>query len=119
MSPSLTRDRWARRGSTWTAREWSPAAARGTCLAPGCSPSTWPSAAPAQAPSPADDAAYCTKLGDYATRYLGDPGGQGGTRPDFDIMEGVADCRKGRTAEGIAILEKKIRSKGFTPPARG
>ncbi len=73
----------------------------------------------AQAPSPADDAAYCTKLGDYATRYLGDPGGQGGTRPDFDIMEGVADCRKGRTAEGIAILEKKIRSKGFTPPARG
>ena len=65
-----------------------------------------------------DDAAYCTKLGDYATRYLGDPGGQGGTRPDFDIMEGIADCRKGRTAEGIAILEKKIRSKGFTPPAR-
>ena len=66
----------------------------------------------------ADDAAYCQKLGDYATRYLGDPGGQGGTRPDFDIMEGIADCRKGRTAEGIAILEKKIRSKGFTPPAR-
>ncbi len=65
-----------------------------------------------------DDAAYCTKLGDYATRYLGDPGGMGGTRPDFDIAEGVADCRKGRTAEGIAILEKKIRSKGFTPPAR-
>ena len=66
----------------------------------------------------ADDAAYCTKLGDYATRYLGDPGGQGGTRPDFDIMEGIADCRKGRTAEGIAILEKKIRGKGFTPPPR-
>ncbi len=65
-----------------------------------------------------DDAAYCKKLGDYATRYLGDPGGNGGTRPDFDIMEGISKCNKGNTAAGIAILEKKIRSKGFTPPAR-
>jgi hypothetical protein len=65
-----------------------------------------------------DDAAYCTKLGDYARRYLGDPGGNGGTRPDFDIMEAIDDCNKGKTAAGIAILEKKIRSKGFTPPAR-
>ena len=65
-----------------------------------------------------DDAAYCKKLGDYATRYLGDPGGNGGTRPDFDIMEGIGKCNKGDTAAGIVILEKKIRSKGFTPPAR-
>ena len=65
-----------------------------------------------------DDAAYCKKLGDYATRYLGDAGGNGGTRPDFDILEGIAKCNKGDTAGGIAILEKKIRSKGFTPPPR-
>ena len=65
-----------------------------------------------------DDAAYCKKLGDYAARYLGDPGGNGGTRPDFDTMEGINKCNKGDTAAGIAILEKKIRSKGFTPPAR-
>lgn len=65
-----------------------------------------------------DDAAYCVKLGDYARRYLGDAGGNGGTRPDFDIMEAINDCEKGRTAQGIAILEKKIRSKGFTPPSR-
>lgn len=65
-----------------------------------------------------DDAAYCKKLGDYATRYLGDAGGNGGTRPDFDILDGIAKCNKGDTAGGIAILEKKIRSKGFTPPAR-
>lgn len=65
-----------------------------------------------------DDAAYCVKLGDYARRYLGDAGGNGGTRPDFDIQEGIDDCAKGKTAQGIAILEKKIRSKGFTPPAR-
>ena len=71
-----------------------------------------------EAMAQSDDAAYCKKLGDYATRYLGDPGGNGGTRPDFDIMEGIGKCNKGDTAAGIAILEKKIRSKGFTPPAR-
>ena len=71
-----------------------------------------------QALAQSDDAAYCKKLGEYATRYLGDPGGNGGTRPDFDIMEGIDKCNKGNTAAGIAILEKKIRSKGFTPPAR-
>jgi len=65
-----------------------------------------------------DDAAYCKKLGEYATRYLGDPGGNGGTRPDFDIIDGIDKCNKGNTAAGIAILEKKIRSKGFTPPPR-
>jgi len=71
-----------------------------------------------QAMAQSDDAAYCKKLGEYATRYLGDPGGNGGTRPDFDIMEGIDKCNKGNTAAGIAILEKKIRSKGLTPPAR-
>lgn len=71
-----------------------------------------------EAKAQSDDAAYCKKLGDYAIRYLGDAGGNGGTRPDFDIMEGVDKCNKGNTAAGIAILEKKIRSKGFTPPAR-
>jgi len=71
-----------------------------------------------EAVAQSDDAAYCKKLGDYATRYLGDASGNGGTRPDFDIMEGVDKCNKGNSAAGIAILEKKIRSKGFTPPAR-
>ena len=71
-----------------------------------------------QAIAQSDNAAYCKKLGDYATRYSSDPGGNGGTRPDFDIIDGISKCNKGNTAAGIAILEKKIRSKGFTPPAR-
>lgn len=75
-------------------------------------------AATGGATAQSDDAAYCVKLGDYARRYLGDAGGNGGTRPDFDIQEGIDDCAKGKTAQGIAILEKKIRSKGFTPPPR-
>lgn len=71
-----------------------------------------------EAMAQSDDAAYCKKLGEYATRYLGDPGGNGGTRPDFDMIDAIDKCNKGNTAAGIAILEKKIRSKGFTPPAR-
>ena len=71
-----------------------------------------------EAAAQSDDAAYCKKLGDYASRYLGDAGGNGGTRPDFDIIDGVDKCNKGNTAAGIAILEKKIRNKGFTPPPR-
>jgi len=73
-------------------------------------------AAPAVAQS--DDAAYCVTLGNYATRYLGNAGGEGGTRPDLVTVEAIDDCRKGNTAAGIAALEKKIRSKGFTPPKR-
>jgi hypothetical protein len=73
-------------------------------------------AVPAAAQS--DDAAYCATLGDYATKYLGNNGGDGGTRPDFVTVEAINDCRKGNTAAGIAALEKKIRSKGFTPPKR-
>ena len=73
-------------------------------------------ALPAAAQS--DDAAYCATLGDYAVKYLGNNGGDGGTRPDIATVEAIADCRKGNTAAGIAALEKKIRSKGFTPPKR-
>ncbi len=65
-----------------------------------------------------DDAAYCRKLADYATRYAGDSSFNGGTRPSFDIMDGVDKCDKGNTAAGISVLEKKIRSRGLTPPPR-
>ena len=65
-----------------------------------------------------DDAAYCMKLSEYATRFMGDTAFNGGSRPDFDILEGTNKCNKGDTAGGIAVLEKKIRSKGFSPPPR-
>lgn len=71
-----------------------------------------------EAMAQSDDAAYCRKLADYATRYAGDSSFNGGTRPDFDIMDGVDKCNEGNTAAGIAVLEKKIRSRGFTPPPR-
>jgi hypothetical protein len=71
-----------------------------------------------QAIAQSDDAAYCKKLADYATRYAGDSSFNGGNRPSIDIMDGIDKCDKGDTAAGIATLERKIRSKGFTPPSR-
>ena len=71
-----------------------------------------------EAMAQSDDAAYCRKLADYATRYAGDISFNGGARPSFDIMDGVDKCDKGNTAAGIAVLEKKIRSRGLTPPPR-
>ena len=51
-----------------------------------------------EAAAQSDDAAYCKKLGDYASRYLGDPGGNGPDDPrpqgpgDFTNPEPGPDC---------------------------
>lgn len=73
-------------------------------------------ALPARAQS--DDAAYCAKLGDLAVRYTGSAGGNGGLRVDSTTTDAIDKCRKGDTAGGIAALEKKLRSSGFTLPKR-
>jgi hypothetical protein len=65
-----------------------------------------------------NDAAYCAQLGDLARRYTGSAGGNGGLRPDFTTLEAIDDCNKGNTAAGIAVLEKLLRSNGFTLPKR-
>ena len=65
-----------------------------------------------------DDAAYCAQLGSLALRYTGSAGGNGGLRPDFTTTEAIDDCNKGNTAAGIPVLEKKLRSNGFTLPKR-
>ena len=65
-----------------------------------------------------DDAAYCAQLGALALRYTGSAGGQGGLRPDFTTTGAIDDCKKGNTAAGIPVLEKLLRSNGFTLPKR-
>jgi hypothetical protein len=65
-----------------------------------------------------NDAAYCAQLGDLARRYTGSAGGNGGLRPDFSTVEAIDDCNKGNTAAGIPVLEKTLRSNGFTLPKR-
>lgn len=65
-----------------------------------------------------DDAAYCAQLANLALRYTGSAGGDGGLRPDFTTLGAIDDCNKGNTAAGIPVLERKLRSHGFTLPRR-
>ena len=65
-----------------------------------------------------DDLAYCEKLGQLALRYTGSAGGEGRMSPDLVTIGAIDDCRKGKTAAGIAALERKLRSSGFTLPPR-
>lgn len=65
-----------------------------------------------------DDAAYCAKLGQLALRYTGSAGGEGRLSPDASTLGAIDDCRKGNTAAGIPVLERKLRNNGFTLPKR-
>jgi len=65
-----------------------------------------------------DDAAYCARLGHLASRYTGGAGGDGNHAPDLTTIAAILDCNKGNTAKGIAVLEAKLRSNGFTLPKR-
>src|SRR5262245_22014879 len=70
------------------------------------------------APDAVKDAAYCAELGHLALRYTGHAGGNGGLAPDYTTLDAIDDCNKGNTANGILILEKKLRCSGFTLPKR-
>jgi hypothetical protein len=65
-----------------------------------------------------DDAAYCAQLGKLALRYTGSAGGEGELRRDFTTLGAIDDCNRGNTTAGIAVLESKLRSNGFTLPKR-
>ena len=65
-----------------------------------------------------DDVAYCAKLGQLALRYTGSAGGEGRLAPDVSTLGAIDDCRKGNTAAGIPVLERKLRNNGFTLPKR-
>jgi len=65
-----------------------------------------------------DDASYCAELGNLARRYMGSAGGDGRLAADATTTRAIIDCSRGNTAAGIAALEKKLRSSGFTLPKR-
>ena len=65
-----------------------------------------------------DDAAYCQKLAQLALRYTGSAGAEGRLSADHVTMAAIEDCRRGNFAAGIAALERKLRSNGFTLPSR-
>jgi hypothetical protein len=65
-----------------------------------------------------DDAAYCAQLASLALRYTGSAGGEGRLSPDLTTVGAIEDCKKGNFAGGIPVLERKLRSNGFTLPKR-
>jgi hypothetical protein len=75
-------------------------------------------ALPCAAIAQSDDAAYCASLTSLANRYL--TGGTLGGREmqDIDTSEAMDDCRRGNTAAGIPVLERKLKNDGFTLPKR-
>ena len=70
------------------------------------------------APARADDAAYCAALSDQALRYLASCAIDGDNKPDLETREAIGACDQGRTAAGIAVLERKLRNNGLTLPTR-
>jgi hypothetical protein len=65
-----------------------------------------------------DEAAYCSRLAYLALRYTGSAGAEGRLTPSPMTRAAIEDCNRGNTAAGIAVLEKLLRSNGFTLPPR-
>jgi hypothetical protein len=63
------------------------------------------------------DLTYCENL--YATfdRYIA-PRGESRSTSGVDAIAAVEQCRRGNTAAGIPVLEKKLRDGLFTLPRR-
>src|SRR5229473_305662 len=70
------------------------------------------------------DAAYCQRLVDKYTTYVGSVGGSlGGTsdhglRADIDAKLAIAQCQEGNTSPAIPVLERKLRDSGVAVPQR-
>jgi hypothetical protein len=72
---------------------------------------------PLAAQAQTDDKAYCEQLIVPILRYVQTPYDRGGA-PDIEISEAINQCRSGNPAKGIPVLERKLRSNGFTLPKR-
>ena len=93
------------------------AAAAAMALGPGCSRTGGPATAPG-------DLAYCQKLVDLYTTYVGSVGGAlggnvtRGSPADLGAMVAIAQCQEGNTAPAIPVLEQKLRNARVSVPPR-
>jgi len=71
----------------------------------------------AQAPNPAQsaDLARCENLYALYARYsnTGGESRSGSALSALDASSALADCRRGNTQAGIAVLERMLRAQGF------
>jgi len=96
------------------------AAAAATPLVAAC---TSAGGTPVTAAQPGD-LAYCQKLIDLYTTYVGSVGGalggnvDRGAPADLGAMVAIAQCQEGNTAPAIPVLEQKLRNAKVTVPPR-
>lgn len=64
------------------------------------------------------DDAYCAALSERAYRYLATCATNGESKPDLETRTAIDACDRGNAAAGIAALEHKLRSNGFSLPRR-
>jgi hypothetical protein len=73
----------------------------------------------------AQGAAYCSKLAQAYTEYVGTVGGYlggattGGEAADLDARVAIAQCQDGNYAGGIPTLQEKLRDARVTVPPPG
>jgi hypothetical protein len=80
-------------------------------------------AVPPPGMTPAQGAAYCSKLAQMYGEYVGSYGGylggdfRGGEAADLDARVAIASCQDGNYASGIPVLQEKLRdAKVAVPP---
>jgi hypothetical protein len=72
--------------------------------------------------TPAQGAAYCSKLSQTYAEYVGTVGGYlggvttGGEAADLDARVAIAQCQDGNYASGIPVLQQKLRDARVTVP---
>ena len=72
--------------------------------------------------TPAQGAAYCSKLGQTYAEYVGSVGGylggnfRGGASADLDARVAIANCQDGNYAAGIPVLQEKLRDNKVPVP---
>ncbi len=64
-----------------------------------------------------DDRAYCDKLITTYERYLAPRTNESRSGTNLDGTVAVNRCRAGDTARGIPVLERQLRTGGFSLPA--
>lgn len=63
-----------------------------------------------------DDKAYCAQLSDLYRRYVQNATGR---RVDVEALVALDDCKGGKAASAIPVLEKRLRDAKITPPGGG
>jgi hypothetical protein len=72
--------------------------------------------------TPAQGAAYCSKLSQTYAEFVGTVGGYlggvttGGEAADLDARVAIAQCQDGNYASGIPVLQQKLRDARVTVP---